>query len=162
MTENHHLSSPNLQIFEEVVNFFKNDNWPFVQMEDQPILQTNFQGENGQWSCFARVRLEQEQFIFYSVCPVNVPENKRLAMAEFLTRANSDVVIGNFEMDFDDGEIRYKTSIDVEGERLTFGLIKQLIYPNVMIMDEYLPGIMAVIYGNISPVDAIAQIEASE
>jgi hypothetical protein len=29
-----------------------------------------------------------------------------------------------------------------------------------MMMDEYLPGILSVIYGNVSPVDAITQIEA--
>jgi hypothetical protein len=28
-----------------------------------------------------------------------------------------------------------------------------------MMMDEYLPGIFSVIYGNVSPADAIAQIE---
>jgi len=28
-----------------------------------------------------------------------------------------------------------------------------------MMMDEYLPGIFSVIYGNVSPTDAIAQIE---
>jgi hypothetical protein len=47
-----------------------------------------FQGQNGQWTCFAQVREEQSQFVFYSVCPVNASEDKRLAVAEFLTRAN--------------------------------------------------------------------------
>lgn len=81
-------------------------------------------------------------------------------MAEFLTRANYGLMIGNFEMDFNDGEIRYKTSIDVEGDNLSSALLKQLVYANVMTMDQYLPGIIAVIDGNISPVDANAKIEA--
>jgi hypothetical protein len=34
-----------------------------------------------------------------------------------------------------------------------------LVYANVTMMDEYLPGIMSVIDGEVSPVDAIAQIE---
>lgn len=67
---------------------------------------------------------------------------------------------GNFEMDFEDGEIRYKTSIDVEGESLSFALIKKLVYANVTMMDEYLPGIIAAIKSNVSAKDAIAQIEA--
>jgi hypothetical protein len=149
----------NGQIFEEMVNFFKEDDWPFVQIEGKPILQMLFQGENGKWTCYARARVEQEQFIFYSVCPVNAPENKRLAVAEFLTRANSGMIIGNFELDFADGEIRYKTSIDVEGNSLSSALIKRLVYANVTMMDEYLPGIMSVIYADVSPVQAIAQIE---
>jgi hypothetical protein len=147
------------QFFEEIVNFFKEDDWPFVQIEGEPLLQMVFQGENGKWTCYAKARDDQEQFVFYSVCPVNAPDSKRLAVAEFLTRANSGMIIGNFEMDFEDGEIRYKTSIDVEGDSLTSALIKRLVYANVTMMDEYLPGIMSVIYGNASPVDAIAQIE---
>ncbi|MEH1983839.1 MAG: YbjN domain-containing protein [Nostoc sp.] len=146
-------------IFEEMVNFFKADDWPFVQIEGQPVLQIIFQGENGKWTCYASTRIEQQQFIFYSLCSVNTPEEKRLAVAEFLTRANSGMVIGNFELDFADGEIRYKTSIDVEGDRLSYAIIRRLVYANVTMMDRYLPGIMSVIYGNVSPEDAIAQIE---
>ena len=49
--------------------------------------------------------------------------------------------------------------IDVKGKVLSFELIKQLVYANVMMMDSYLPGIMSVIYGDVEPKDAIAQIE---
>ncbi|MDZ8065578.1 MAG: YbjN domain-containing protein [Nostoc sp. DedQUE08] len=146
-------------IFEEIINFFQADDWPFVQLPGQPALQILFQGENGKWNCYARARSEQNQFVFYSICPVNSPENKRLAVAEFLTRANSGMMIGNFELDFTDGEISYKTSIDVEGDRLSFALIQRVVYANVTMMDEYLPGIMSVIYGNVSPEEAIAKIE---
>ncbi|BAZ78766.1 YbjN domain-containing protein [Sphaerospermopsis kisseleviana CS-549] len=153
-------SSTNSNIFEEMINFFKNDDWPFVQLSGQPALQIGFHGKNGKWNCYARAREEQQQFVFYSICPVNAPEQKRLAVAEFITRANSGMMIGNFELDFSDGEISYKTSIDVEGDRISSALIKRLVYANVMMMDEYLPGILSVIYGNVSPVDAITQIEA--
>jgi len=148
------------QFFEEIVNFFEEDGWPFVQIEGEPLLQMVFQGENGKWTCYAKARDDQKQFVFYSVCPVNTPDSKRLAVAEFLTRANSGMIIGNFEMDFEDGEIRYKTSIDVEDDSLSSALIKRLVYANVMMMDAYLPGMMSVIYGDVTPVDAIAQIES--
>lgn len=153
-------SSTNSNIFEEMINFFTTDEWPFIQLSGQPALQISFQGENGRWNCYARARDEQQQFIFYSICPVNAPEEKRISVAEFITRANSGMMIGNFELDFSDGEISYKTSIDVEGDRLSAALIKRLVYANVMMMDEYLPGILSVIYGNVSPADAIAQIES--
>jgi hypothetical protein len=88
-----------------------------------------------------------------------VPETKNLAIAEFIARANFGMIIGNFELDFTDGEIRYKTSIDVEGANLTFLQIKRLVYANVMMMDQYLPGIMSLLDSDVSPKDAIAQIE---
>jgi len=110
------------QIYQEMVKFFQEDEWPFYPVEAQPVLQTAFEGKNGKWACFARAREQQEQMVFYSICPVNVPQHKLMAVAEFLTRANSGMILGNFELGFTDGEIRYKTSIDVEGDRLSFAL----------------------------------------
>lgn len=80
-------------------------------------------------------------------------------MAEYLTRANYGLVLGNFEMDFRDGEVRYKTSIDVEGAEIVPGLIRNLVYANVITMDRYLPGLLSVIYGNLTPHEAITQVE---
>lgn len=42
---------------------------------------------------------------------------------------------------------------------MTTALIKHLVYANVDMMDEYLPSIMALLYGNLSPKDAIAKVE---
>ena len=148
------------QIFEAVINFFKENNWLFFQMEQEPALQMSFQGENGQWMCLVKVREEQEQLIFYSISPVKVAENKRLVMAEFLSRANFGLSIGNFELNFADGEIRYKTSIAAKGNGVNSALIGQLIFANLLTMDEYLPGIMSIIYTELSAVEAIAQIES--
>jgi hypothetical protein len=146
-------------ILDTVIGFFEADEWPFTQMEGQTILRTGFQGENGQFPCFAQAREEQGLFLFYSVCPVQVPEEKRLPVAEFVTRANYGLYIGNFELDLDDGEVRYKTSIDVGGDRLVPALVQQMAYTNVLTMDAYLPGILRVIYGDALPGEAIAAIE---
>jgi hypothetical protein len=146
-------------IFEPMQAFFKEDDWPITPVENQPWLRTAFRGSNGRWTCLAQAREEQQEFIFYSICDVNTPEDKRAAMAEFITRANYGLYLGNFEMDYRDGEIRYKTSIDVEGGTLTAPLIKSLVYANVALMDRYLPGIMSVIYAGTDPQEAITKIE---
>jgi hypothetical protein len=146
-------------LLDTVIQFFEQDAWSFSQPVEEPILQTGFQGDNASWTCYAEVREEYGQFAFFSVCPVNAPEGKRTAMAEFLTRANYGLVIGNFEMDLDDGEIRYKTSLDVRDDDLSVSLVRNAVYMNVLMMDRYLPGIMAVLYGDVSPSEAIVQVE---
>lgn len=146
-------------IFQAVVNFFTQDDWSFTRIQGEQALHLGFQGENGTWNCYAHIREQQEQLIFYSICPLLAPENKRAAVAEFLTRANYGLFIGNFEMDFTDGEIRYKTSIDISSDELTLDAIQRLVYANVAMMDEYLPGIIAVVEKDALPVDAIVQVE---
>ncbi|MBD2245324.1 YbjN domain-containing protein [Nostoc sp. FACHB-888] len=150
----------NKDIFETTIKFFQEQNWQFEQISGEETLHLAFQGKNGKWNCFAKIRSEQQQMIFYSICPITTPESKRSAVAEFITRANYGLAMGNFELDFSDGEIRFKTSIDVEGGFLTSELLEGVVYANVTMMDEYLPGIIAVIKNDTLPVDAIAQLES--
>jgi hypothetical protein len=149
-------------IFDVLLNFFQRNNWSYSQHETEPILRMGYQGENGEWNCLARTKEKPSQFIFYSLCPVNVPQKKRLEIAEFLTKVNYGLIVGNFEMDFQDGEVRYKTyGISLENHPLNLELIGQLIFVNVMTMDQYLPGIMSVIYANMPIDQVIQQIETS-
>jgi hypothetical protein len=149
-------------IYDAMVQFFKDDDWASVQIEGEPIQQLGFSGKNGNWTCYAHALDDAQRFIFLSIMESHVPEGKRQAVAEFLTRVNYNAFLGNLEMDFSDGEVRYKTSIDVDDGELTQGMIKTMVYVNVMSMDRYLPGIMSIIYAGTAPVDALAHVEQQE
>jgi hypothetical protein len=151
-----------MQAFETLGQFLEEDGWYPQRLDDKTIYRVSFGGKNGQTVCFAQVRVDLEQFLFYVIAPIKAPEEKRLAVAEFITRANYRLRIGNFELDFSDGEVRYKSSIDFEGETLTPGLIKMAIYPAVQTMDRYLPGLMSTIYGDKAPAEAVAEIEGDD
>jgi hypothetical protein len=145
-----------------MIDFFEEDGWEFDHIDDMPVVRLGFSGEHGRWLCYAQAREMQQQFVFYSVMPITAPPEKRMTVAEYITRANYGMVIGNFEMDFEDGEIRYKTSIDVEGSDITTELIQQCVYANVVISDRYLPGLMRVIYGGIDPEVALYELDVNE
>ena len=59
-------------------------------------------------SCRMIIVAEDTGIVFLAVCPINATEDSRASVAEYLTRANYGLKSGNFEMDFKDGEIRYK------------------------------------------------------
>ncbi len=150
-----------LRALQAVAAFFTEDGWSFEQMPERPILRLPFQGKGGRWNCYAQIRVTRdvEQILFYSVLPLNVPADKLSAIAEFITRANYGMALGNFELDFNDGEVRYKTSIDVTDTEITGNLLRPLIYTNVLMMDKYMSGLMAVVYADMSPAEAVKQIE---
>jgi hypothetical protein len=152
--------NPNaLQAFDTLGQFLTDDGWHPQRLQDKTIYRVGFAGNNGDTLCYAQVRVDLEQFLFYVIAPTKVPEAERGAVAEFITRANYGLRIGNFELDYSDGEVRYKSSLDFEGEPLTVPLIKNAMYPAVQTMDRYLPGLMSVVYGNKSPSEAITEIE---
>ena len=138
--------------------FFHSESWAFSELVPDPALATLYVGENGKWSCLAEVNAELQQCLFYSVSPARVPVNKRAAVAEYITRANEGMVIGNFEMGFDSGEVVYKTSIDVSGSTLDEALVRNLVYANIATMDRYLPGLLSIIYGHMPPLEAIEAV----
>lgn len=147
------------RILDAVRQFLEEDDWPFSLMEGRPVYKTGFEGKNGQFTCYAQERGEQQQFVFYSIFPVRVPENKLRDLSEFITRANYGMIIGNFEMDYSDGEVRYKTSVDVEDVDAVAPLVRHTMYANVLTMDKYFPGLMRVLYAGIAPADAVREVE---
>ena len=148
------------RILDAVKQFLDEDDWPYSLMENNPVYKTGFEGKNGQFTCYAQERAEQQQFVFYSIFPVRVTEDKLAQVSEFITRANYGMIIGNFELDYTDGEIRYKTSVDVEDVDLVEPLVRHLMYANVLTMDRYFPGLMRVLYGGISPAEAVGEVES--
>jgi hypothetical protein len=154
--------SPNpngLQAFTTLGEFLEQDGWHPEAVDDKYVYRTFFGGKNGDLRCFAQIMVTLEQVLFYAVATVRAPEEVRPAVAEFITRANYGMRIGNFELDYSDGEVRYKSSLDFEGELLTPTLIRNAIYPAVMTMDRYLPGLMSVMFGGRTPYEAIQEIE---
>ncbi len=150
------------RILDAVERFLESDDWPVNRLKDRQLVKTAFEGKNGQFACYAQERQEQEQFVFYSIFPVRTPEAKIPEIAEFITRANYGLIIGNFELDHSDGEVRYKTSIDVEDAELTDPLIRHMVYANVLTMDKYFPGLMRVLYAGIDPTSAVEEVEGTE
>ena len=97
--------------------------------------------------------------MFYCIVPLRVPEAQRPMIAELLARINYGLNIGNFELDMNDGEIRYKTSIDVEGGELTSRMAETVIAINISTTDRYFPSFTDVMYAGVAPVEAVARIE---
>jgi hypothetical protein len=150
-----------MSLFDDVKAFFANDDWNPTPMDSDPqALVMGFSGEVARWQCYCKVRAEQHQILFYSIAPSSVPEDKRSAVAEFITRANYGLIIGNLEMDFGDGEVRYKSAVDVEGAPFDSSSVRNIVYANVLTMDRYLPGLLAMLHGDLSAEDAIAKVEA--
>ena len=150
------------RIYDALKAWFEADEWKYQENPEDSFLVTAFQGRHAVWNCYAQTREEQEQFVFYAVAGVKVPEAARSEVADFLTRANYGLILGNFELDFSDGEIRYKTSFDSEGLDDPTPLFKSCVYANVLTADRYFPGLTAVMYGGSTPEQAVELVESAD
>lgn len=148
------------RILDEVERFLMDDDWPVVRLEHgQPGLMTRFKGDSGDWGCLVWIDEEKQVITFYSAPSERVPDHKRATMAEFITRVNFGLALGNLEMSHESGEVRFKTAADVEALRPIPALfLKNLIYTNVYSLDHLYPGIRAVFHDDATPAEAAAKV----
>jgi len=114
---------------------------------EQQAVSFGHRSEVGDWEVFCRIRSPYSQIVIYSIHPYATPEHTRGTMSELLTRANYGLVIGNFELDLEDGEVRFKTSLDFSGDRLSGALIAMLLQHNLEGFARYRPAVDAVMTG---------------
>lgn len=126
------------------------------------LFRVSFSGEHGMMQAVAQVLPDLNQFLFYVGCSTRTPEERRLAVMEFVTRANYGLRIGAFELDLSDGEVRFRSAVDFEGGDLSESLIRNTIAPAVHTMNLYMGGLMSVMFGGTEATEAIEAIEGDQ
>lgn len=149
------------QMADVVSSYLSGKDWVFERedSEDDVTLRFAIEGKNGRFMIYALNYEKERQLVFYSVFPIKAPPEYRPAISEFVQRANRGMIIGNYEIDLEDGEVLFKTSIEIDAEALTPKLCDALLRANVTTMDTYFPGLLDVTYGKCSPVEALAKLE---
>jgi hypothetical protein len=145
-------------IFATAVRFFLDDEWSFEQDAAEPVLRVNYEGEYSSWRVDVHARDYSQQCLIYSRFPRKVPVNSLPAVSEYLHRANWAMPVGNFELDYDTGDVRYKSAVDAEEAPFDEMTFRNLFIPNVLMMDAYGDG-LAQVLGGTSPQDAIDAVE---
>ncbi|MDE6774845.1 MAG: YbjN domain-containing protein [Ruminococcus sp.] len=147
------------EIADAVSMFLHEDDWKFSEVDDDGIIRTGIRIESKLKSADIYINVLKDSFVVVSVPALKADKDCINEMAEFITRANYGLNHGNFEMDYRDGEIRYKTSMYCGNMIPTPEQIKAVIYINVSTLDDYGNGIAMVAFGMSTPEDAIRMCE---
>ena len=133
--------------------------------EDNGLFGLNFTIEGPIHSLDFFIEIRDSNYVVYAVPPI-VADAKNssvmAAIAEFICRANYGLVYGNFDIDFSNGEIRYRVFVDCDGITPSKDMIKSSILVILSVFERYAPGIAAVLFGSANPEEQINKIEAAE
>lgn len=155
---------PNLiqsPLLESARNYLEKNEWNFEVLSDHSTIALGFEGVNGEWHCMIQTRELEEQMIFYSSLSENISSNRIETMMRFITMANYRLVVGNFELDVTDGELNYKTALDLESVILNNDMIRNIIHTNLATFDRHLPGVQIILNGG-STEEAMDAIEMNQ
>ena len=150
-------------LLENARNYLEDNEWNFEVLLDHSTIALGFEGVNGDWHCMIQTRELEEQMIFYSSLSENISPNRIDTMMKFITMVNYRLVVGNFELDVTDGELNYKTALDLESVNLKHDMIRNIIHTNLATFDRHLPGIQIILDGGSTEqaMDAIEKNQSS-
>ena len=143
-------------------DYLENDGWTYELLESHSTIAFGFEGRNGKWHCMVQTREKENQLIFYSSLENGIPEEMIEKLMRFITIVNYRLVVGNFEMDISDGELNYKTALDLDEITPSQSLIRNMIQTNLATFDRHLLGINSIIEGkSVDFALDIVEIESS-
>ena len=105
------------------------------------------------------VLVREDSYSTITTLPRTADTDHRLAMAEYLTRANWGMRNGNFELNMDDGEIRYKSYVHVGQEKPDMGAARLATLLPFLMIDRYGDGLIDVLFGFRTPREAFDAIQ---
>lgn len=144
--------------------YLKENGWHFSFDEDKGLFKFGLSIRSKIRNISYIIGVRNDAYIVYAISPVCADEddNKMMAaMAEFVCRANYGLSHGNFELDMRDGEVRFKCFIDCKGIIPTKDMIKNSIYCPEIMFKRYGPGIVDIIFGNVTAKEAVEKCEKS-
>ena len=90
---------------------------------------------------------------------ITADEESMNEVAEFLHRANYGLIFGCFELDYDDGDIRYRMACNCVDSLPGYDALEDLLYLPISMVERYGNGLLAVSMGVLSAEEAIKRIE---
>lgn len=127
-------------IIEKVKLFLDNKNISYFEGDD--LIKFDVEGERGSWQTFVRVLEEESLVVIYSVLGYKVPTEKVQEAALLLTDLNFGLKIGNFELNRTNGEVHFKTYLNLTEDEINEKYIERTLFINIHTMDHYLPQIL--------------------
>jgi hypothetical protein len=152
-------ASVHASVYDTIVSSLHEQKWIFHEEPAQHRVLIDYASAAGAWSTYAVAFEKSRQIAVYGVLPFAVEADQRAAVVELITRLNFGLIVGNFEIDVDDGEVRYKTSLDFEDGELTTPLLRQLVRANIAMMEHHLQAFVAVAVGKVAVAAALAEVE---
>jgi len=148
-------------IAQAIENYFAENNLTYTKDEtsdDECIftfrLKLRCKLQTSQELIFVR----DNNFSILATIPISADENHRLAAAEYLTRCNYNLRVGNFELNMTDGDIRYKNYVFIGEGPVSAELVKNSIVLPFLMIEWCADGLLSVLFDFSTPQEAFESL----
>ena len=151
-------------IVDYLKQYFDSKEWYYTHYQlktsdSQQSHHLSLRMRNKQLDCgyLFRVQEENKLLAVYGILPFLIPESHQSAAMLLITQINYDMLIGNLEMDINEGEIRYKNAIDIEAVGIDDNIIEHLLQ-SVIAMTTFAYALFSDLVNNQDPVEDLQDL----
>ncbi len=122
-----------------VINAFKSMGWEYHVVPDAEVVETWFEAHHTKVLVHAQTHAEAGIVSVVANNSAPVPESHRIAACELLMRTNKELNLGNFEIDWDGGQVMFRVSNIFSPNRFDERIIASLVHASVAEVDRLTP-----------------------
>jgi hypothetical protein len=123
--------------------------------EEEWLIVGTIETEIGQIRLMIALRSKPCQAVIYAYHPLIIVSSMRPIALELMGRINHGLAIGNFEMDFNDGHIRFRQGIDFTDVILAKEMLRNAVELAFGSLATYHTPLVRTLFDDCSPIEAL-------
>lgn len=144
---------------ELIHDFFKENNWKYDYDAENSTFYSAVSMGNVIGHLQIRIFVRDRYYKAYTILANKSDADHIAAVAEYLHRANYDLNNGNFELNYRDGEVRYKAFVEFQGAEFGKSTVEKSIIIPILMFDKYGKNLIKVMLGDGSPEKLLNEAE---
>ena len=135
------------ELYKQITVFLDDDGWNYDFEEEIGVVFTEIQLGNVLKRARIFIDIRDDKYLVYAAMDPKCAEAFRFETASLLTRINYDIVYGSFDMDFSDGDIRFRFPVDCDGMLPSRDIVQDSIALPALMMERFGEAICRVMNG---------------
>ncbi len=126
-------------LYAATLKAFKSRGWHYREVPDREVLEADFEAHHGKVMLHAQVFGEAGMVSVVARASFPFPSTHRARVAELLMRTNQQLTVGNFEMDWDNGEVFFRVTNIFPVHRGDEAILAAMVHAAIGEMDRMTP-----------------------
>jgi hypothetical protein len=138
-------------VLQQITDHLDRNEFQYRVDAQENIIFSSIVGNHGRWDWFVQICDDGKSAVCFSTLSAKTPAPRRQACAELLTRINHLIKVGAYELDFVDGEVRFRTSVPIIEQTMPGRAMEYLIMVNLAVFDDFMACIYKIIHSEDTP-----------
>lgn len=143
LDQQHHDQQAIIPLREQITRYLEGLSLKVEQI-DSELLRLPFHTDTTNWISLFRIDEASRLCVIYSIFPTMIPAYLREETALAFMAENYGSIMSSYEMDNEDGELRYRTTLTV-GKELDISLLAAALAEHLQVMEHFIPIIQDVL-----------------